>query len=91
MQQYSHRYDLDVGAKDVGNAYFHGPCHDCIYTITGPEIAPELQGKVLLIICARWTSKSSGTSWRAMFVVLVFWGRTKYYQQVMMRYPFNNK
>jgi hypothetical protein len=42
--------DLDVQAADIPNAYLTSPCDEKVWTVLGPELGPELEGKRAIIV-----------------------------------------
>jgi hypothetical protein len=55
---------LDVLAVDVQNAYLNAPTKDKCYTIAGPELGPDNEGRPILIVRSLYGIRSSGACWR---------------------------
>ena len=53
---------LNVLTGDLQNAYLNTPCEEKVWTICGPEFAPEYQGSKTLLCRALYGLKSAGAS-----------------------------
>jgi len=54
--------DLDLWARDIGNAYLESYIAEKLYIIAGPEFK-EQQDHILIIVRALYGLKSSGQHW----------------------------
>ena len=53
--------DIDVFSANIDNVYLNTPCHEKIWTKSGPEYCSQ-QGYVMLIVRELYGLKSSGAS-----------------------------
>ncbi len=58
--------DLDIMARNVGNAYLNAPCREKVWFVAGPEFCSR-EGTVVKVVRALYGLKLSGAAWRAMF------------------------
>ncbi|KAI2490441.1 Reverse transcriptase (RNA-dependent DNA polymerase) [Fragilaria crotonensis] len=63
--------DLDIMACDIGNAYLNAPCRERVWFVAGPEFGSR-QGMVVKVVHALCGLKSSGSSWRSMFIATIW-------------------
>jgi hypothetical protein len=58
--------DIDLLAKDIGNAYLNAPTKEKVFTICGLEFGQQYQGRIAVIVKALYGLKSSGVAWHNM-------------------------
>ena len=54
---------VEIRADDIGNAYLKAECQEKIWTVAGTKFGSE-RGKVMLVVRAIYSLKSSGAAWR---------------------------
>ena len=64
--------NLRILACDIGNAYLNAPCREKIWFLGGPEVGKEYQGRICVMVRALYGLKSSGASWRATMMALLY-------------------
>ena len=57
--------NIEIRDSDISNAYLNPKCREKIQKVVGTEFGSE-KGKVMLVVCALYGLKSSGTAWRKM-------------------------
>ena len=56
--------NLDVLVADDQNAYLNAPTKEKTYTTAGQEFGGDKTGRLVLIVCALYWLKTSGTKWQ---------------------------
>ena len=63
--------DINIMACDIGNAYLNAPCQERIWFVAGAECGENYKGIVCKLVRALYGLRSSGASWRAMFLTFI--------------------
>ena len=63
--------ELKVVLCDIQNAYLTAKCREKIWTIVGPEFRSDA-GKLMILVCALYGLRSSGTAFRALLAKKVY-------------------
>ena len=59
--------DLDIMARDVGNAYLNAPCQENIWFTVGPDNGLEKTFKIMVMVRVLYGLNSSGSARRKIF------------------------
>jgi hypothetical protein len=63
--------DINIMACNIGNAYLNAPCQEWIWLVFGAECGENYKEMVCKLVRALNGLKSSGASWRAMFLTFI--------------------